>query len=55
LVSVAFNPGVINTDMLRSTFGKEAANYPPPEEWAVSAVDRLTGITRADNGTTIIA
>ena len=54
LGAVAFNPGVINTDMLRSTFGKEALGYESPEEWAQHAVDTLEGLTPADSGTTVI-
>lgn len=51
LSAVAFNPGIINTDMLRSTFGEDASVYPTPEEWAVEAVNRLENLTPADNGT----
>jgi NAD(P)-dependent dehydrogenase (short-subunit alcohol dehydrogenase family) len=52
LATVAFNPGVINTDMLRSTFGKEAQSYPLPQEWAVDAVTRLENLSLRDNGNT---
>jgi len=52
LAAVAFNPGVINTDMLRSTFGKEAQSYPLPQEWAVDAVTRLENLSLRDNGNT---
>jgi NAD(P)-dependent dehydrogenase (short-subunit alcohol dehydrogenase family) len=54
LGAVAFNPGVVNTDMLRSTFGKEALGYESPEEWAQHAVDTLEGLTPADSGKTVI-
>lgn len=54
LGAVAFNPGVINTDMLRSTFGDEALGYESPEEWAQHAVDTLEGLTPADSGKTVI-
>ena len=39
LCAVAFNPGIINTDMLRSTFGKDAENYELPHIWAKHAVE----------------
>ncbi|MEK9773650.1 MAG: SDR family NAD(P)-dependent oxidoreductase [Opitutae bacterium] len=52
LAAVAFNPGVINTDMLRSTFGKQASAYPSPAEWAVDAVNRLEKLSLGDNGKT---
>jgi len=52
--AVAFNPGVINTDMLRSTFGKQAAGYESPNEWAIHAVSKLEGLTLSDSGKTVI-
>ena len=54
LCAVAFNPGIINTDMLRSTFGKDAENYELPHIWAKHAVSKLEGISTADSGKTII-
>ena len=30
MAAVAFNPGVINTKMLQSTFGEQALSYPNP-------------------------
>ena len=50
MAAVAFNPGVINTKMLQSTFGEQALSYPSPEEWALEAVNRLENLTLADNG-----
>jgi NAD(P)-dependent dehydrogenase (short-subunit alcohol dehydrogenase family) len=50
LTAVAFNPGVINTDMLQSTFGAEAKNYPNPRDWSVDAVTRLENLDAQDNG-----
>ena len=54
LGAVAFNPGVINTDMLSSTFGEQAQDYESPKIWAVHAVDKLEGLNVADNGKTVI-
>lgn len=51
---VAFNPGVINTDMLRSCFGEQAANYESPATWAKKATDCLIGLGTSDNGKTVI-
>jgi NAD(P)-dependent dehydrogenase (short-subunit alcohol dehydrogenase family) len=50
LAAVAFNPGVIDTDMLRTCFGEEAAHYPDPDTWATTAVPFLAALTSADNG-----
>ena len=50
LSAVAFNPGVINTDMLRSTFGSQANAYPTPQQWAMDAVTRLENLSSEDNG-----
>lgn len=52
LAAVAFNPGVIDTSMLRSTFGDQACNYPTPTEWAMEAVTRLEKLSTKDNGET---
>ena len=53
LATVAFNPGVIDTDMLRSCYGSEAGNYDTPEVWAQTAVPFLENLTVSDNGKTI--
>ena len=54
MVSVALNPGVIDTDMLRSTFGESAGSYEKPDVWAKHAVTKLESLTRQDNGQTIV-
>jgi NAD(P)-dependent dehydrogenase (short-subunit alcohol dehydrogenase family) len=54
LAAVAFNPGIINTDMLRSCFGDGASSHENPANWAKYAVDRLEKIGLPDNGQTII-
>lgn len=50
MAAVALNPGMINTDMLRSCFGGGASSYPSPEEWARVAVPFLLKIGPGDNG-----
>ena len=55
LAAVAFNPGIIDTDMLRSCFGEAAASYHSPEEWARMAVPALASLGRADNGSSVTA
>jgi NAD(P)-dependent dehydrogenase (short-subunit alcohol dehydrogenase family) len=50
MAAIPLNPGIINTDMLRSTFGGEALNYPSAETWAETAVPWLLGLRPADNG-----
>ena len=54
LSAVALNPGIIDTDMLRSCFGEEAAAYEAPAVWAKKAADCLIGLGPSDNGETII-
>jgi NAD(P)-dependent dehydrogenase (short-subunit alcohol dehydrogenase family) len=48
--AVPLNPGIINTDMLRSTFGGSSASYPSPDQWAKIAAPFLLKIGPADNG-----
>jgi len=55
IAAVAFNPGIIDTDMLRSCFGEAAAGYHSPEEWAKTAVPALASLGRADNGSSVTA
>jgi NAD(P)-dependent dehydrogenase (short-subunit alcohol dehydrogenase family) len=50
MCTVPLNPGVINTDMLQSCFGEDAAEYPTPDQWAKSAVPFLLGLGPKDNG-----
>jgi NAD(P)-dependent dehydrogenase (short-subunit alcohol dehydrogenase family) len=50
MAAVPLNPGIIATDMLRSTFGGSATNYPAPREWVKTAVPFLLKINSADNG-----
>lgn len=53
MASVAFNPGVIHTEMLQSCFGDSAASYPKPEQWANDAVPFILGLGAADNGASV--
>jgi NAD(P)-dependent dehydrogenase (short-subunit alcohol dehydrogenase family) len=50
LAAVPLNPGIINTDMLRSCFGGVAEEYPAPAEWARVAAPFLLGLGPRDNG-----
>jgi len=55
LAAVALNPGIINTDMLRSCFGGSASSYPTPERWAKAAVPFLLKLGPNDNGKQLTA
>ena len=50
MAAVPLNPGIINTDMLRSCFGDSASGYPTPPEWAKIAVPFLLKLGASDNG-----
>jgi NAD(P)-dependent dehydrogenase (short-subunit alcohol dehydrogenase family) len=50
MAAVPLNPGIINTEMLRSAFGGSANNYPTAEEWAEIAVPFLLKLGPQDNG-----
>jgi NAD(P)-dependent dehydrogenase (short-subunit alcohol dehydrogenase family) len=50
MAAVALNPGIIDTDMLRSCFGSGAGDYPAPKEWAREAVPFLLKLGARDNG-----
>ena len=50
LAAVPLNPGIINTDMLRSCFGPSASDFPSAEEWAAIAVPFILGLSTQNNG-----
>jgi NAD(P)-dependent dehydrogenase (short-subunit alcohol dehydrogenase family) len=50
MAAVPLNPGIINTEMLQSTFGGSASNYPSAEEWAKIAVPFILNLGPSDNG-----
>lgn len=55
LAAVALNPGIIDTDMLRSCFGSSASAYPDATEWARRAVPFLEKLGPRDNGQALTA
>jgi NAD(P)-dependent dehydrogenase (short-subunit alcohol dehydrogenase family) len=50
MAAVPLNPGIIDTEMLRSCFGADATSYPSPDEWAQGAVPFLLTLGAKDNG-----
>src|SRR5262249_47620774 len=55
LAAVPLNPGIIDTEMLRSCFGDGAASYPSPQRWAEKAVPFLLGLGLRHNGQSLTA
>lgn len=53
LAAIPLNPGVIDTDMLRSCFGTEAGSHPNPEQWAKKAVPFILGLGPKVSGTSL--
>jgi NAD(P)-dependent dehydrogenase (short-subunit alcohol dehydrogenase family) len=52
---IPLNPGIIDTQMLRSCFGEGAGHYPGAEEWAQRAVPFLISLGPRDNGRALTA
>jgi NAD(P)-dependent dehydrogenase (short-subunit alcohol dehydrogenase family) len=50
MAAVPLNPGIIDTDMLRSCFGGSSSSYPSAPKWAKTAVPLLLGLGAKDNG-----
>ena len=50
MAAVPLNPGIIDTDMLRSCFGSSAGSYPKATQWAAQAVPFILGLTAQQNG-----
>lgn len=47
---IPMNPGIIDTDMLRSTFGDSAGDFPDADAWAQRAVPFFIKLGSRDNG-----
>lgn len=52
---VALNPGIIDTEMLRSCFGSGAADFGDAEAWAERSVPFLMDLGLKDNGKSLTA
>ena len=50
MAAVPLNPGVIDTAMLRQSWGEGAAGYVKPEAWAETAAPFILKLGRKDNG-----
>lgn len=55
MAAVPFNPGVIDTEMLRTSLGGRADAFPSPEQWAVTAAPFLLALGAKDNGKSVSA
>jgi len=55
LAAVALNPGIIDTEMLQSTFGTSSSDFPDPASWAAKVVPFLEKIGPRDNGRALTA
>lgn len=50
MAAVPLNPGVIDTDMLRTCFADSASSYPKADAWATRAGPFILGLGPKDNG-----
>ncbi|MBI3409223.1 MAG: SDR family oxidoreductase [Planctomycetes bacterium] len=50
MAAVPLDPGVIDTDMLRSCFGGTASRYPSPAKWVEKAAPFILAFNSRDNG-----
>ena len=50
MAAIPLNPGIVDTDMLRSCFASGAAAYPSPTEWAQRAAPFILALGSRDNG-----
>ena len=50
VAAVAVNPGIIDTEMLRTCFGDAAGSYPTPKHWARKAVPFFLALNQRHNG-----
>jgi NAD(P)-dependent dehydrogenase (short-subunit alcohol dehydrogenase family) len=50
MAAVPLNPGIIDTDMLRTSWGDSAGSYPSTSEWSERAIPFLLQLGPKDNG-----
>ncbi len=50
MAAVPLNPGIIDTDMLRTSFGPQAAGYIAPDAWALVAAPYILSLGPAQSG-----
>jgi NAD(P)-dependent dehydrogenase (short-subunit alcohol dehydrogenase family) len=50
MAAVPVNPGIIDTEMLRTCFGDAAGSYPTPKHWARRAVPFFLSLNPRHNG-----
>lgn len=50
MAAVPLNPGIIDTDMLRSTFGGSASRYPSAAKWGEKAIPFILALGPRDSG-----
>lgn len=55
MAAVPLNPGIIDTEMLRSCFGDNASSYPSPKAWASKVATFLLDLGPEDNGDPLTA
>lgn len=50
MAAIPLNPGIIDTAMLRTSFGNDAGGYPSPQDWARRAAPFILRLGMKDNG-----
>ncbi|MFK7893322.1 MAG: SDR family oxidoreductase [Granulosicoccus sp.] len=53
LATVALNPGVIDTPMLRKAWNEAASAFPDASQWAASAAPFMLNLAKTDNGASL--
>jgi NAD(P)-dependent dehydrogenase (short-subunit alcohol dehydrogenase family) len=50
MAAIPLSPGIVDTDMLRSTFGDKAADHQKTDTWAKIAANCILGLTTSQSG-----
>ena len=50
MAAIPLNPGVIDTEMLRSCWGESAGGFPDAESWSHAAAEYILSLGPSDNG-----
>lgn len=55
MAAIPLSPGMVDTPMLQTTMGSESSQHISPEAWATRAAPFILGLTRKENGQSLVS
>ena len=53
IAAIALSPGIIDTDMLKTVYGEQSAEYISPQDWGRKAIPFLLNLSPRNNGQSV--